>query len=49
MEGGSDNSAAGAFFNSSLIGDVVKVVHSKEKAVAPDNGLGGWNLPWANW
>ncbi|WP_343240843.1 MULTISPECIES: Ig-like domain-containing protein [unclassified Streptomyces] len=49
VEGGSDNSVAGAFFNSSLIGDVVKVVHSKEKAVAPDNGLGGWNLPWANW
>ncbi|MGW6260859.1 L,D-transpeptidase [Streptomyces sp. NPDC055085] len=49
VEGGSDNSVAGAFFNSSLIGDVVRVVNSKEKAVAPDNGLGGWNLPWANW
>ncbi|GHH79305.1 lipoprotein [Kitasatospora indigofera] len=49
VEGGSDTSAAGAFFNSSLIGDVVKIVNSKEKTVAPDNGLGGWNLTWANW
>ncbi|MER7582357.1 Ig-like domain-containing protein [Kitasatospora sp. NPDC097691] len=49
VEGGSDTSAAGAFFNSSLIGDVVTVVNSKEKTVAPDNGLGGWNLPWASW
>ncbi|WP_371480022.1 Ig-like domain-containing protein [Kitasatospora sp. NBC_00315] len=49
VEGGSDTSVAGAFFNSSLIGDVVKVVNSKEKTVAPDNGLGGWNILWANW
>ncbi|MFF2618359.1 Ig-like domain-containing protein [Kitasatospora sp. NPDC058046] len=48
-EGGSDTSSAGAFFNSSLIGDVVTIVNTKEKTVAPDNGLGGWNLPWANW
>ncbi|MFB7911342.1 hypothetical protein ACFC1T_33405 [Kitasatospora sp. NPDC056076] len=40
---------AGSFFDDSLIGDVVTVVHSKEKTVAPDNGLGGWNLLWANW
>ncbi|MGW4892988.1 L,D-transpeptidase [Kitasatospora sp. NPDC004240] len=49
VEGGSDTSPAGAFYNGSLIGDVVKVVNTKEKTVAPDNGLGGWNLPWANW
>ncbi|WP_326847337.1 L,D-transpeptidase [Streptomyces kaniharaensis] len=49
VEGGSDTSPAGSFFNSSLIGDVVTVVNTKEKTVAPDNGLGGWNLPWANW
>ncbi|MFD7451179.1 Ig-like domain-containing protein [Kitasatospora sp. NPDC059827] len=49
VEGGSDTSPAGSFFNSSLIGDVVTVVNSKEKTVAPDNGLGGWNLLWANW
>ncbi|MFD7908505.1 Ig-like domain-containing protein [Kitasatospora sp. NPDC059747] len=47
VEGGSDTSPAGSFFNSSLIGDVVTVVNTKEKTVAPDNGLGGWNL--ANW
>ncbi|MER6401801.1 Ig-like domain-containing protein [Kitasatospora sp. NPDC001603] len=49
VEGGSDTSVAGSFFNNSLIGDVVTVVNTKEKTVAPDNGLGGWNLPWANW
>ncbi|WP_234323000.1 L,D-transpeptidase [Streptomyces sp. NRRL S-350] len=49
VEGGSDTSPAGSFFNSSLIGDVVTVVNTKEKTVAPDNGLGGWNLPWGNW
>ncbi|WP_406210370.1 Ig-like domain-containing protein [Kitasatospora sp. NBC_01560] len=49
VEGGSDTSVAGSFFNSSLIGDVVTVVNSKEKTVSPDNGLGGWNLLWANW
>ncbi|MFD5084899.1 Ig-like domain-containing protein [Kitasatospora sp. NPDC058406] len=49
VEGGSDTSVAGTFFNSSLIGDVVTIVNSKEKTVSPDNGLGGWNLPWANW
>ncbi|MEU9075222.1 Ig-like domain-containing protein [Kitasatospora sp. NPDC048538] len=48
-EGGSDTSPAGALFNDSLIGDVVKIVNTKEKPVAPDNGLGGWNLPWTTW
>ncbi|MFF2041693.1 Ig-like domain-containing protein [Kitasatospora sp. NPDC058170] len=46
---GSDASVAGKFFNDSMIGDVVKVVNSKEKTVAPDNGLSGWNIAWANW
>ncbi|GHF37427.1 lipoprotein [Kitasatospora xanthocidica] len=49
VEGGSDTSVAGSFYNSSLIGDIVTIVNSKEKTVAPDNGLGGWNLPWAKW
>ncbi|MEU8924599.1 Ig-like domain-containing protein [Kitasatospora sp. NPDC048545] len=49
VEGGSDTSVAGSFYNSSLIGDVVTVVNTKEKTVSPDNGLGGWNLHWANW
>ncbi|GAA2778121.1 Ig-like domain-containing protein [Kitasatospora sp. CM 4170] len=46
---GSDASVAGKFFNDSMIGDVVKVVNSKEKTVSPDNGLSGWNINWANW
>ncbi|MFE2726573.1 Ig-like domain-containing protein [Kitasatospora sp. NPDC059327] len=46
---GSDASVAGKFFNDSMIGDVVKIVNSKEKTVAPDNGLSGWNIAWANW
>ncbi|MFJ8623782.1 Ig-like domain-containing protein [Kitasatospora sp. NPDC093550] len=49
VEGGSDISVAGSFYNSSLIGDIVTVVNTKEKTVAPDNGLGGWNIPWATW
>ncbi|MFJ4190516.1 Ig-like domain-containing protein [Kitasatospora sp. NPDC089509] len=49
VEGGRDTSPAGSFFNSSLIGDVVTIVNTKERTVAPDNGLGGWNLPWAKW
>ncbi|MEE1783769.1 Ig-like domain-containing protein [Streptomyces sp. SP17BM10] len=49
VEGGSDTSPAGSFFNGSLIGDIVTIVNTKEKTVAPDNGLGGWNLLWVNW
>ncbi|MFJ9697280.1 Ig-like domain-containing protein [Kitasatospora sp. NPDC101183] len=48
-KGGSDASVAGKFFNDSMVGDVVKIVNSKEKTVAPSNGLGGWNVSWANW
>ncbi|MFF2076962.1 Ig-like domain-containing protein [Kitasatospora sp. NPDC058162] len=49
MQGGSDSSVAGKFYNDSMVGDVVKVVNSKEKTVSPSNGLGGWNIGWANW
>ncbi|MCG6494804.1 Ig-like domain-containing protein [Kitasatospora sp. A2-31] len=49
VKGGSDTSVAGRFYNDSMVGDVVKVVNTKEKTVAPDNGMGGWNLPWAQW
>ncbi|MGW2249266.1 L,D-transpeptidase [Kitasatospora sp. NPDC001660] len=48
-KGGSDSSVAGRFFNDSMVGDVVKIVNSKEKTVSPSNGLGGWNVDWANW
>ncbi|MGI5256642.1 L,D-transpeptidase [Streptomyces angustmyceticus] len=37
------------FFNESLVGDVVVVKNSDERTVTPDNGLNGWNLPWAEW
>ncbi|WKX72716.1 Ig-like domain-containing protein [Streptomyces sp. XD-27] len=49
VRGGSPQTAAGWFYHRSLIGDVVEVVNSRERQVAPDNGLGGWNMPWAAW
>ncbi|MER7170600.1 L,D-transpeptidase [Streptomyces mesophilus] len=49
VKGGSEETPAGWFFDRSLIGDVVEVTGSKDKTVAPDNGLGGWNMSWANW
>lgn len=48
-KGGSSDTPAGWFFDRSLIGDVVEVVHSNDKKVAPDNGLGGWNMGWKEW
>ncbi|MDX2679195.1 L,D-transpeptidase [Streptomyces sp. NY05-11A] len=48
-KGGSSDTPAGWFFDRSLVGDVIEVVHSKDKQVAPDNGLGGWNLSWKEW
>ncbi|MFK4099035.1 Ig-like domain-containing protein [Streptomyces sp. NPDC019531] len=49
VKGGSSDTPAGWFFDRSLIGDVVEIVHSKDKKVAPDNGLGGWNMSWKQW
>ncbi|WP_405680852.1 Ig-like domain-containing protein [Streptomyces sp. NBC_01238] len=49
VRGGSSYTPAGWFFDRTLIGDVVEVVNSKDKQVAPDNGLGGWNLNWNQW
>ncbi|MEU6258946.1 Ig-like domain-containing protein [Streptomyces sp. NPDC047043] len=49
IKGGSSDTPAGWFFDRSLIGDVVEVVHSNDKKVAPDNGLGGWNMGWKEW
>ncbi|MEU4099189.1 Ig-like domain-containing protein [Streptomyces tanashiensis] len=48
-KGGSADSPAGWFFDRTLIGDVVEVVNSRDEEVAPDNGLGGWNLEWNLW
>ncbi|EPH43958.1 putative L,D-transpeptidase [Streptomyces aurantiacus JA 4570] len=49
VKGGSPKTPAGWFFDRSLIGDVVEVVNSNDKKVAPDNGLGGWNMDWEEW
>ncbi|WP_371606121.1 MULTISPECIES: L,D-transpeptidase [unclassified Streptomyces] len=49
VKGGSSDSPAGWFFERTLVGDVVEVVNSTDRTVAPDNGLGGWNLAWPRW
>ncbi|KOX17857.1 lipoprotein [Streptomyces sp. NRRL F-6491] len=48
-KGGSARSPAGWFFDRTLVGDVVEVVNSRDRKVAPDNGLGGWNTDWKSW
>ncbi|WP_019889602.1 L,D-transpeptidase [Streptomyces purpureus] len=48
-KGGSPDTPAGWFFDRTLVGDVVEVVNSHDQKVAPDNGLGGWNLDWTQW
>ncbi|MFI6120447.1 Ig-like domain-containing protein [Streptomyces sp. NPDC051064] len=49
VKGGSSDTPAGWFFERTLVGDVVEVVNSTDKIVAPDNGLGGWNIDWPRW
>ncbi|GGZ65624.1 L,D-transpeptidase [Streptomyces bluensis] len=49
VKGGSSSTPAGWFFDRSLVGDVVEVVGSRDRTVAPDNGLGGWNMAWEEW
>ncbi|WP_030749419.1 L,D-transpeptidase family protein [Streptomyces sp. NRRL F-5135] len=48
-KGGGTDTPAGWFFERTLIGDVVEVVNSQDSTVAPDNGLGGWNMNWEEW
>ncbi|MEU3709588.1 L,D-transpeptidase [Streptomyces catenulae] len=48
-KGGKGATPAGWFYAQSLIGDIVEVVHSRDRVVAADNGLGGWNMPWEQW
>ncbi|WP_435838158.1 Ig-like domain-containing protein [Streptomyces chrestomyceticus] len=48
-QGGGPDTPAGWFYERSLVGDVVEVVNSRDRVVAPDNGLGGWNMPWRMW
>ncbi len=51
VRGGDDGSLPAAwFFDHSMIGDVVIVKNSTDKtALAPDNGLSDWNMPWSEW
>ncbi|MFV0127675.1 L,D-transpeptidase [Streptomyces sp. HMX112] len=49
VKGGSPDTPAGWFFDRTLVGDVVEVVNSRDRKVAPDNGLGGWNMDWRQW
>ncbi|MFF4173993.1 Ig-like domain-containing protein [Streptomyces sp. NPDC001744] len=46
---GDPKQSAAWFYDHSLIGDVVIVKNSKDKTIAPDNGLNGWNLSWSQW
>ncbi|MEU9448129.1 Ig-like domain-containing protein [Streptomyces sp. NPDC048277] len=48
--GGDGRQPAAWFFGNSMIGDVVIVKNSADKTtLAPDNGLGDWNMPWSEW
>jgi hypothetical protein len=49
VKGAAGDTPAKWMFDHSLIGDVVVVKGSPDKTIAPDNGLNGWNLPWAQW
>ncbi|WP_260635698.1 L,D-transpeptidase [Streptomyces angustmyceticus] len=49
VKGGGPQTPAGWFFGRSMVGDTVVVIRSPERTVAPDNGLGGWNMPWGPW
>jgi lipoprotein-anchoring transpeptidase ErfK/SrfK len=50
VKGGGDPSTPAAWFYAhSLIGDVVKVINSPDKVIAPDNGINGWNMSWTQW
>ncbi|MEW1694358.1 Ig-like domain-containing protein [Streptomyces sp. NPDC093249] len=49
-KGANDPNQQGAwFFDNSIVGDVVIVKNSKDKTIAPDNGLNGWNMNWSDW
>ncbi|MFF8772876.1 Ig-like domain-containing protein [Kitasatospora sp. NPDC015120] len=47
--GTSGETPAGWLFEHSVPGDVFEVKASTGDVVPPDNGLNGWNLPWAQW
>ncbi|MFD9392697.1 Ig-like domain-containing protein [Streptomyces sp. NPDC060000] len=49
IQGAQGDTSAKWFYDNSAIGDVVIVKNSPDKTVAPDNGLNGWNMSWAEW
>ncbi|MFE9174121.1 Ig-like domain-containing protein [Streptomyces kebangsaanensis] len=49
VKGGGTGTPAAWFFDRSLVGDIVRIVNSQDGTVAPDNGLGGWNMDWGRW
>ncbi|MFB7055378.1 L,D-transpeptidase [Streptomyces vinaceus] len=50
VKGGSDPSTPAAWiYDHSMVGDVVVVRGAEGSPVAPDNGLGDWNMSWAAW
>ncbi|WP_318208887.1 MULTISPECIES: L,D-transpeptidase [unclassified Streptomyces] len=46
---GDPNQQAAWLYDHSIVGDVVIVKNSKDKTIAPSNGLNGWNMSWADW
>ncbi|MEU6556056.1 Ig-like domain-containing protein [Streptomyces sp. NPDC046915] len=46
---GDPNTPAAWMYSHSILGDVVVVKNTGDKTVAPDNGLNGWNMNWAQW
>ncbi|GAA3863456.1 L,D-transpeptidase [Streptomyces sedi] len=49
-QGAGDPGTQGAwFYENSMIGDVVEVINSDDDVIAPDNGINGWNMDWAEW
>ena len=49
VRGGSSDTPAGWLYDHTLPGDVFEVSGSPGGTVAPDNGLNGWNMSWAQW
>jgi hypothetical protein len=49
VQGANGDTVSKWFFDNSLVGDVVIVKNSPDKAVSPDNGLNGWNMSWSEW
>ncbi|MFF9148808.1 L,D-transpeptidase [Streptomyces sp. NPDC055051] len=46
---GDPKQAAAWLYDQSITGDVVIVKNSKDKTIAPSNGLNGWNMNWSDW